>query len=282
MAFHSVSSTVKTWMVEQPHVKEESLTDWLLFNVSKSIPTVYYQAFSRHEEAENGADWEWWVLTQNSFTKGSFNAYRFFVQAKKLTNVGDNYSRLNYGNKRGQQIDLLIDHAKTYHAFPFYMFYATSEPDLNEQERNIPFINREILAWCTPCENGCFLSDANEIYHLLYATGRPQLNEPKLLNHSFKLSLLDKLFMASGRDCERILSSFNEFMIMEKRKQSSSLYQSPGILGIKHFGNGIPSYLSLFVERHEEDLSWFESEMRRDMPDVGGISVIDLRDSENE
>lgn len=214
--------------------------------------------------------------------KSSYNAYRFFVQAKKLSKVGDNYSRLNYGNKNGLQIDLLIEHAKTYCAFPFYMFYATSEPSINEQEKNIPFLEREQLDWCAHCENGCFLSDANEIYHLLFGTARPQLDELELLNHSFKFSLLDKLFVASGRDRERFLSSFNEHVIIENREGNDFFYQASGVRGIKHFGEGIPSYLSLFIERHEEDLSWFESEMRRDLPNVGGIAVIDLRDSENE
>ena len=41
---------------------------------------------------------------------------------------------------------------------------------------------------------------------------------------------------------------------------------------------GIPDYLKIFVERKEEDLSWFESKMR--LTDIGGIGVIDLQKKE--
>ena len=45
-----------------------------------------------------------------------------------------------------------------------------------------------------------------------------------------------------------------------------------------HNRKGIPDYLKTFVERREEDLSWFEREMR--LTDIGGIGVIDLRRKE--
>lgn len=233
MVFHFTSRNIKMWMMEQPHVKEESLTDWLLFNISKSIPSVYYQAFSRHEEAENGADWEWWILTSDSYIKSSsFNAYRFFVQAKKLTNTGDNYSRLNYGNKNGLQIDLLIENAKAYHAFPFYMFYTTSEPDLDEQKKNIPFVDQKELDWCASCENGCFLSDTNDIFQLIYGATRSRIDDIELLNHSFKLSLLDRLFAPSDCTPECILSAFNEQMVRGRLEQNNLFYQPTGVRGI--------------------------------------------------
>lgn len=35
MVFHEVSRECLEWMEKQPSVKEESLTDWLLYEVSK-------------------------------------------------------------------------------------------------------------------------------------------------------------------------------------------------------------------------------------------------------
>jgi len=57
-------------MRKQPEVKEESLTDWLLFDVSQKISRITYKSFPRHEEARRtGADWEWWFLFSSfSFT----------------------------------------------------------------------------------------------------------------------------------------------------------------------------------------------------------------------
>ncbi len=60
---HQSSGFVRKWIAKQPAVKEESLTDWLLFDVSTRLPNVLYHAFTRHEEARHtGADWEWWLL----------------------------------------------------------------------------------------------------------------------------------------------------------------------------------------------------------------------------
>ena len=68
---------VRNWTNTQPNVKEESLTDWLLFNVSEKTKNITYRDFTRHEESKTtGADWEWWFIFPNF-------SYKFRVQAKK-------------------------------------------------------------------------------------------------------------------------------------------------------------------------------------------------------
>ncbi len=282
MVFHNCSSYIKDWLIKQPHVKEESLTDWLLFDTSKHNSAIYYQAFSRHEEAFNGSDWEWWILTANSTSptqSSTYNAYRFFVQAKKLLSNGqDNYSGLSYSNKNGLQIDLLTQKASIYNAFPLYVYYSTSEPEIKEQERNLHFVNKSDLNWCAHCPNGCFLANAYDVYKLLFANGRKKLSDIELLNHSCKLSLLDMLFTASPNDAEFLLSQFNNNIIEYFNVINNDSNCFPHCVhGIKHSSNKIPNYLSLFIEQRKEDLTWFESEMQRTLPDVSGIGVIDLR-----
>ena len=49
MVFHNTSRYCYEWLDKQPSVKEESLTDWLLYNVSNLSPKVYYKAFTRNE-----------------------------------------------------------------------------------------------------------------------------------------------------------------------------------------------------------------------------------------
>ncbi len=66
-------------MKNQPHVKEESITDWLLYDISKNNSNIYYHAFTRNEESLNGTDWEWWILTNDIYSN---IAYRFLIQAK--------------------------------------------------------------------------------------------------------------------------------------------------------------------------------------------------------
>ena len=117
MIFQKCSKYVYDWISKQNHVKEESLTDWLLYEISQKCDFIFYQAFSRHEEARNGSDWEWWILTTNNKYDDKFTAYKFLVQAKKLLSNGiDNYSLINYGNKYGTQIDSLLATAKYKHA----------------------------------------------------------------------------------------------------------------------------------------------------------------------
>ncbi len=46
MMFHDCSEYVYNWISRQNHVKEESLTDWLLYEISQQCDFIYYQAFS--------------------------------------------------------------------------------------------------------------------------------------------------------------------------------------------------------------------------------------------
>lgn len=285
--FHNCSAYIRDWLLQQPHVKEESLTDWLLFEISQNNPAIYYQAFSRHEESQNGADWEWWILTSDKMSTtyskypNAFNAYRFFVQAKKLlSDGGDNYPNLHYGNRNGLQIDLLIENAKLHHAFPLYMYYSATEPELKEQKKNCCFVDGLTLDWCAECLNGCFLSNAYDVYNLLFFNGRKRLIDVEMLNHSYKVSLLDKLFNIPMDSVERLLTIFNNKIVEYLNPgMNHNSYLTQGIYGIKHYGEGIPSYLSLFVERHNKNLAWFESQMRHSLPNVGGVGVIDLRNN---
>ena len=174
-------------------MNEVALTDWLLFNVTDYYPFIYYQAFTAHEEATGGADWEWWILTDNYNLK-SYDAYRFVVQAKKLKPMRDNFSILNYSNKNGLQIDLLLQSAKYNNAFPLYMYYSTSEPDIEEQVKNIELIEEIYLRKCEKNSDGCFLSSAYNVYDILFGSGRKYISDKNLLNYSVKLSVFDHIF----------------------------------------------------------------------------------------
>lgn len=109
---------IRNWLEKQPGVKEESLTDWLLFDTATRVPNISYRAFTRHEEArETGADWEWWFV----FPTKSF---RFRVQAKKLSPTNDNYPELARTNRHGLQIDKLLSNSESANAIPLYAFYS--------------------------------------------------------------------------------------------------------------------------------------------------------------
>jgi hypothetical protein len=117
--FSTVSLYVNEWLLGQPALKEESATDWLLYEISKRRREVIYHAWTRHAEARLGADW-WWVLL---FPSGVFF---FHVQAKKLklARTGNNFSGLAHPKNTGAQIGNLLKTSAAVSALPMYAFYS--------------------------------------------------------------------------------------------------------------------------------------------------------------
>lgn len=265
MSFHNASKYCYNWLKSQPHVKEESLTDWLLFNISNSTLNVIYKAFTRNEESHNGADWEWWILTQSY-------AYRLLIQAKKLNHSGDNYPLITYSNNNGMQIDLLIQEAKKRNALPLYAFYSCCHPDINEQCRNINYLPQSLLDWCRNCINGCYLTSVIELHKDIFGSPRRNVQAQKLIDSSFGLSILDKLW-DNNNDSDNLLTSLNSHY-----KDNLDKDNFHNISGIRHNYTKLPSYVKILVERNkQEDLSWLESEFKREVGNLSGVAIIDIR-----
>ena len=189
MLFHFTSKYIYDWIKKQTNVKEESLTDWLLYFLSEHDKRIYYKAFYRNEEANIGADWEWWVITNSEFSKSKYDAYRFLVQAKKLKMSRDNYPLLSYSNKNGMQIDLLINEAKERNALPLYMYYSIAKADYFYPND----IEIEIVRCCENWLNGCYLSPAITVEDMIFRSPRTKISAEQLLNHALRLSVLDHL-----------------------------------------------------------------------------------------
>jgi hypothetical protein len=118
-AFNDCSHDVKKWLTKQPEVKEESITDWFLYNISEKIKDVKYKQFSRSEEGKKtGADWEWWFVFSDT---ESFGAR---VQAKKLRETKDNYPGIAYVSSGKLQIEKLLEDSQTDGLASFYAFYS--------------------------------------------------------------------------------------------------------------------------------------------------------------
>ncbi|MCI8610662.1 MAG: hypothetical protein HFE66_01920 [Clostridiales bacterium] len=265
MVFHPTSRQCYDWLNNQSFVKEESLTDWLLYNISNLSSKIYYKTFTRNEEAFNGSDWEWWILSYNSNYETT--AYRLLVQAKKLRPNVDNYPLIHYSNKNGMQIDLLIEAAKTRHALPLYAYYSCCQPDINKQLFNINYVSKESLMWCDPCINGCFLTSALALQKNIFGYPRRKILEEELINASFGLSLLDVIFK-DAESSRKFLNQLNShFMNFFNNK------------GIVHNYKDLPTYVQTFIGRNRQDnLSWLEDEFRYELDDLAGVVVIDTRE----
>lgn len=283
--FHEVSEKILDWLNGQPYVHEESLTDFLLFESSRLSSRITYHMFSRHEEAQNGTDWEWWVLLSQF-------AYRFRVQAKKIKRKNDNYPAVAYANNNGMQIDLLMRSAKEDAAFPLYMFYSSAPYDNEEAIKNCPFPEvMKMIDWCNECDNGAFLSSAYMVYEHVFARARTFLSAEALLGISLKLSTLDIVFdeqyayLQIDTNIERYLNSLNSYYIhhasvgneQEEQPIDGFRYHYPQQQGR---GKELPHWLSYWMEQNSENSQlpeWFETEFQHQLPLVTGVVVVDMR-----
>jgi hypothetical protein len=77
---------------------------------------VQIREFHRHEEARNGADWEWW------FYSGA-RGFGMRVQAKRMKRGGSYELKYMVGKERRLQSDLLVEDAHVSGCLPVYVFY---------------------------------------------------------------------------------------------------------------------------------------------------------------
>lgn len=260
LIFHEATEEIYYWLENQPNVKEETLTDWMLYYISIMKTNVIYKAFSRREESAAGADWEWWFFTKKNV------AYRFLVQAKKLQQDRDNYALLAYSNQNGMQIDLLRQEAKRRRAMPMYAFYTCVQPDFELQTENIAYFKEDILAWCRGCLNGCYLASASDVEKILFDQGKHRVREKEVVNYSFGLSLLDYCW-GNTIKAETMLDAISYYC-------SADYYFE---YKIEHIGNEIPKYVEVLMNcRDNRENNGVETEYREQIGNIGGIMIVDL------
>jgi len=280
MVFHEISKKIHEWLCKQPNVKEESLTDWLLFELSQKNKLIKYFAFTRNEESTIGADWDWWILT-------TIGAYRFRVQAKKLRVDKDNWSSINYSNKHGTQIDILRESAKRDYAFPLYMMYSSSLPNVCKQSNTYRSdIFQNLIKRCKDCPCGSFLSPARNVFNTVFGSKRRVINDETLLNISLKLSSFDYFFESKNsmknlcENLELLHSNCANGLLPNYCDGFKFEYEESGYCNNQQT---IPDWLNALIRekrQFKESLipKFFEDEFKHKLPDVQGFVFIDLRD----
>lgn len=167
---NQAASYVHTWLNKQPSAKEESLTDWMLFDISEKSSKVLYRLFSRHVEARTtGADWEWWFVSNNQ-------SLRLRVQAKKAQGSKDLYSEIARTNKYGLQIDKLLLDAKKQNAIPLYAFFSSE--------------NGPTLCGGQASTEGVYLASATRVYSDFIAVAQSKVVAKDVLAISKPLSCI--------------------------------------------------------------------------------------------
>lgn len=251
------SIEVKRWLEKQSAVKEESITDWLLYDVSRRISRIRYKTFSRYDEARNtGADWEWWFLFP------AFSA-RTRIQAKKIAGKTDVYPIIAYTNRYGLQIEKLLQDSKTKGFVPFYALYTSS------RER--------VMCKKAISDEGVYLAGGNRIYTDFIMNGRKALRESDVLLDSVPLSC----FLCCPycrRDSDGSIVFLKHYFFSDigfgTREEAVDAQQQaiPGIY------REIPDYVSSFMQYPQGEFpDWWEGEFEHDLEDFNALVVYDAR-----
>jgi len=257
--FKDSSEYIHNWLSKQPSVGEESITDWLLFNLGQSLPKLKYKKFTRHQEARTtGADWEWWIVDNHS-------AISMRIQAKKITAGKDNYAGLAHTNKYGLQIDKLIQDAKQKNFIPFYALYSApkipqkvicgGQLDLAEQQ-------------------GVFISSAQLLFDRYIKNGKVKVEADDILSKSNPLHCMACCSMHS-LSSNPSTSSFYEYIKYyygESLQKVNSNIQNLG----RH--DNAPSYVTSLLESVDSEIpDWWEKEFEHQLEGFNSLVILDLR-----
>lgn len=246
-----LSSETFDWIDAQPEVKEESITDWLLYELSKSCKNVAYKSFTRHEEAKyTGADWDWIFV----FTDG---AVRLRVQAKKLFPSADNYPGLARANRYGQQITKLISSAKASSSYPIYAFYSSTTTHNccgGDESGN---------------KNGTYLCGAH-LVDTQFVKARTTVLDFDVIAKSYPMPCIACCTLSSSDSAKSLIEQIHHYFPIEE--DSPSLDNR--LLG---YLKDIPAFASSVLRNDLKFPESWEKEFTREFSEVSAVVIVDNR-----
>jgi hypothetical protein len=123
---------------------EETLTDINLIEITRQHPyEIITQKFTKREEGEGGADWEWWLTGRSGQWLG------FRVQAKIIALESYTYPHLHYSKKNRYQSDLLVRSALgcNVRRIPIYCLYSNWDIRQFANKWSCPAIKRSAISY---------------------------------------------------------------------------------------------------------------------------------------
>lgn len=251
-----VSLEVKNFMLNVPDVKEESITDYLVWRWSeldRRFKYINVSSFTRQNESTTtGADFELelWLV-------GRKFHFPLVIQAKKFIKPNDSYvTKLNYPAGTQGQLTTLLAYAKAKKKLPFYALYSI--PDSNTQ------------TMCPAHDvsgTAIFMTDAHTIKKFADGMHGKRVTKNKLLKATNPFHCM---FCCPLAQCGNyFMSYFSEL--------TEGAYA--------HDNERLPSYVSLLLSGRilelgkEEMLAVINQNELRSFRTIG---VFDMRDSDNE
>ena len=129
---------------------EETITEINLLEIRRRHPTrTVLQAFSKHQEARNGADWEWHIV-------GRRRTLKMRVQAKRVQRNDVLKIKHTIGSTGKQQREALIRRAHADALKPVYCIYCTERQRSTWKQAGLP-------GFFQSYQTGCLLADADDV-----------------------------------------------------------------------------------------------------------------------
>lgn len=242
----NISLDILEWIKKQENVKEESITDWLLYQMGERITNITSVTFSRHEEAKvTGADWEWWIIYPH-------RSYKFRVQAKKITATKSVYQALNY--KEGKQIEKLIKDAKETNSIPLYALYTNSISKSRCPKR---FKNE-----------GVYLVGAFEIKESIIDPKKTKVTSNELLEESIPLSCILCCELILHEDIKSFLKNYFFAYTNEEFEYKNG----------SHIGEykELPGYIESIMQNNKISSEEIQQQYSNEINGINSITIIDF------
>ena len=248
--FKALSVRAFEWAERQENVKEETLTDWLLDRANFSR-FVFYHSFTRHQEAFQGADWEWWIVSGK-------RGFAMRIQAKRL-HAGENHrSALAYENRHGLQIDHLLNSSRSKGLTPLYCFY-NAEPNL---------ITRCKCPQETHGKEGILLASAVQMYNLLSNSSKRGIYTHDISDFLIPLSCIVCCPLSQSTDpIDRIHENISRYFHLD------------GDSEMLHIHDELPEMVVSLMRGDHNELgakAWEERYLEGARPETSAIVVTDM------
>jgi hypothetical protein len=251
----SLSLEVKKFLENVKDVKEESITDYLVWKwkeLDKRFNYISTRTFNHDEESSfSGADFdlELWLV-------GRTHHVSLAVQAKKFIKPHDSYIRkLNYPNGTKQQMKTLLAYAAANKKLPFYLIYSVPATQ-----------STTMCGLAATIDSGIFMADAKVMEQFADGKRGKRASRDNILEASNPFHCMFCCPLSqSGRDpASYFISYFSE-----------SAAENPELSNEK-----LPGYVKILLQ-HPDDVSTLDT--KREAPSRDGwtafstVGVYDLR-----
>lgn len=207
---------------------EETITDLIIRKLKtwkylNSHSNFSIREFTKPQESKNGADFEWdWYFVDSSGRKW----LGLRIQAKVLDLKANKFLSLDYSNKNGRQLNLLVNSSNLDNRIPYYCFY------LHKYNEN-PLI-------------GCSLSNSYNVEELLKINNKPSLDQVIKISFPWHLLVCNNRMLNESLP-EKLLLNLNLLSKEEPRFGNLNLLSKEEI-----------SRIEKFLERNSDNYSYKE------------------------